>query len=134
MKNMKFRVRNEQHSEEIQDALFAKGYKWCYSNRYCNTEARFLFTYNNGNLTHDLCEQHFDDHQNREHVVFGGVIYSVDEMAGVGTSSIGLRPKHIAEGQRKWEILCAITRYVEDAKKVPQEWLEEFSELNGRMK
>lgn len=135
MKNMKFKVNDEQHSKEIQDALFAMGYVWNGSKEYYATKAISLFADISGTITYDDSgSNYFDKHTYKEHVVFGGVIYSLDEMAGVGTPPIGLRPKFICDALRKKEVLEAIARYVEADKKVPAEWLDEFVELNGRMK
>lgn len=47
MKDMKFRIQNEQHSKEIQECLFKLGFAWkAYKNRKVQyTEAAYLFAY-----------------------------------------------------------------------------------------
>lgn len=42
---------------------------------------------------------------------------------------IGLKPKYIHDEQRREEIREAIGRYVNNDKKVPVEWIEEFNAL-----
>jgi len=43
---------------------------------------------------------------------------------------IGLRPKHIVAQHRALEILAACKRYAQAAKQIPQEWLDELTEVN----
>lgn len=45
---------------------------------------------------------------------------------------LGLRPRHIAEAPRIQEIMEAATRYTEAGKQVPQDWLDELTELKAR--
>lgn len=47
---------------------------------------------------------------------------------------IGLRPKWIADRMRAQEILEACLRYITEGKRIPQEWLDELAELNGKLK
>lgn len=42
---------------------------------------------------------------------------------------LGLVPKWVRDLQRAHEILEAMTRYVEDRKPIPREWINEFIEL-----
>lgn len=43
---------------------------------------------------------------------------------------IGLLPKKDHDLERMWEIFRAMGSYMEDAKEIPQDWIEEFAELN----
>lgn len=44
-----------------------------------------------------------------------------------------LRPRHEVDKLRQQEILEAMTRYVEAGKKVPQEWILEFEDINNTL-
>ena len=44
---------------------------------------------------------------------------------------IGIRPKAIVDALRIKEILEAMTRYAEDGRKIPQEWVDELSIINS---
>lgn len=53
-KEMKFRVKNSKHCRQIQENLFAQGYKWAHhGQQVCYTAARFLFANSRGLLTYD---------------------------------------------------------------------------------
>lgn len=47
---------------------------------------------------------------------------------------LGLRPRCVSDAKRVLEILEAINRYIEVSKRVPEEWIDEFIELNDRLK
>lgn len=140
MKAMKFRVRDEQHSKEIQEALFEEGYSWHIEDvKLFMLSAEYLFANvysTNKYITYGNTYIDFQNQPCEECVVTNGVISSVacKQTQQAKNMPIGLRPKAIAEALRKVEVLEAIVRYVEAAEKVPQEWLEEFIELNGKMK
>jgi hypothetical protein len=65
MKDLKFRVKNPQHSEAIQKRLFELGYKWEARTSLYHTEKPALFCYKKGIITYgsleDIC-----DHPNTE--------------------------------------------------------------------
>jgi hypothetical protein len=46
---------------------------------------------------------------------------------------LGLRPRFIVDERRAIEIVEAMTRYVENAKPIPNEWLAELTEINKRL-
>ncbi len=47
---------------------------------------------------------------------------------------LGLRPRWLADIFRATEILDCFKRYIELAKPIPDEWIDEFVEINNRMK
>lgn len=47
---------------------------------------------------------------------------------------LGLTPKFIRDSDRKYEIIEAMFRYLETNKRIPQEWINEFDELNKNTK
>ena len=50
-KKMKIRIKNEEHSEVVQEALFALGYHWVYSGKkILDTGACWLYTDEDGNI------------------------------------------------------------------------------------
>lgn len=59
-KNMKFIVRDEDHSRIIQEALFAARYEW-YSNRGVEyLDSKYLYTNNYGLIQHGTGEDFFE--------------------------------------------------------------------------
>ena len=46
---------------------------------------------------------------------------------------LGLRPRSVVNHDRMREILGAMERYVNHGKRIPQEWIEEFEELNDTL-
>ena len=59
-KNMKFIVRDEDHSRQIQEALFAAGYKW-YSNRGIeHLDSKYLYTNNYGLIQYGTDKEFFE--------------------------------------------------------------------------
>ena len=59
-KNMKFRVRNEEHSKQIQEALFELGYYWrIYGSEVKHTAATHLYTSSTGELDWSVMESSF---------------------------------------------------------------------------
>lgn len=43
---------------------------------------------------------------------------------------IGLKPKHIHDQERVWEIVSAMSRYCEAGKTIPCEWIRELELLS----
>lgn len=69
-KDMKFRVRDEEHSKQIQETLFGLGYSWGVNhNQPRMTGCPFLFTYEGGSITFDEDSTWFDSHENPEHTI-----------------------------------------------------------------
>jgi hypothetical protein len=48
---------------------------------------------------------------------------------GTVKSPLGLKPKYIADEERKKDIISATQRYLEAGKKIPIEWIEEYNEI-----
>ena len=51
-KNMKFVVRDKRHSQQIQEALFALGYKWYLGNKIQYLDSSYLYTNRFGVIQH----------------------------------------------------------------------------------
>lgn len=59
-KAMKFRVDNEEHSRQIQEALFELGYSWCTGSKEVKyTLYKFLFTSEQGSIKFSDDEEYF---------------------------------------------------------------------------
>lgn len=72
-KSMKFRVRDEDHSRQIQETLFGLGYSW-YENceHRCSvkyTDCKFLYTYDNGDLAWSNIQPFFDGSESQENII-----------------------------------------------------------------
>jgi hypothetical protein len=66
-KSIKIRIANQAHSEFIQSALFLLGCGWSSRDKVLkNTYAKFLYAYENGNITMGNDEADFSDHKNTE--------------------------------------------------------------------
>lgn len=46
---------------------------------------------------------------------------------------LGITPRHIHQQQRMDDIYDACTRFYEAGREIPQEWIEEYVELNGEL-
>ena len=55
----------------------------------------------------------------------GGVVLSAKP-------PLGLRPRYIAEAQRRVEIQAAVMRYMDAGYPLPDEWIAEYNELAKR--
>ena len=66
-KNMKFRVKDEEHSKLIQEELFKLGYEWNGGKRVQYTDKEFLYTDENGWLSHGGYESTFLGYPPIEH-------------------------------------------------------------------
>lgn len=65
-KNMKIRIKDEEHSRLVQETLFAMGYKWVLSGGVGYTQMPWLSTYENGCIYFGSKKSEFDDHQHEE--------------------------------------------------------------------
>lgn len=79
-KNMKFRVENEKHSEQIQDYLFSIGYKWIEGSVYhvVNSDVRYLITSHNGSITWINNSNSFNDSVAQEYKLTSHTTYSIE--------------------------------------------------------
>lgn len=137
LKNMKFRVKDEEHSKSIQDALFAAGYTWAPGEaEHMYTDAPYLFANVDGYITflHDDPE-YFDNHEYQEYVLLDYEFVLASEVADVAADKppMGLRPRYIVAQERAIEIVEAMDRYVRAGKKLPTEWLTELIDVNREL-
>lgn len=52
-KNMKIRIKDEEHSKAVQEALFALGYRWVPNGfQVAHTEKDYLLTWSEGDITY----------------------------------------------------------------------------------
>ena len=66
-KNMKIRIKDEEHSRLVQETLFEMGYMWAVGTVVQHTSAPWIMTYKNGNICYSrLCEETFNSHSNQE--------------------------------------------------------------------
>lgn len=66
-KNQKIRVPSEAISKLVQEALFVQGYSWSISGQKpANLKCAYLYTYEDGNITNGVTEDHFREHKNQE--------------------------------------------------------------------
>lgn len=62
--NIKFKVKDEEHSKAIQETLFAAGYKWMVgSDTVLYTTAPYLYASENGTLMHGTDEDRFVEYR-----------------------------------------------------------------------
>lgn len=67
MKDMKFRVKSEEHSKAIQSWLFEHGYSWFKCGKdFRYTDKQFLFAYTDKSIMQSDDEGHFLTHSNTE--------------------------------------------------------------------
>lgn len=136
-KNMKFRVKDKEHSRLIQEALFTEGYSWDNGGtEYYATDAPYLFTSNNANITYDATRDsaYFDNHTNLEYsYILGEFVLAHKQKApfiGQLAPPLGIMARKMVNEVRLTDILEACTRYVAVGKQIPEEWLTELSDLN----
>ena len=81
-KNMKFRVKDEEHSKQIQEYLFSLGYKWSSLNqKILHTQARFLLVDIRGFITYEQDDNdYFKKHKNVEYQLKETKSYSLEEV------------------------------------------------------
>ena len=79
---MKFRVKDEEHSKQIQEYLFSLGCKWPSLNQKTQyTNARFLFVDIRGFITYEQDDNdYFKKHKNVEYQLKETKSYSLEEV------------------------------------------------------
>lgn len=93
MKNQKFKVANATISRLLQEELFKQGYEWGINGTNVVHELKpFIYTYNNGLITHGVTPSHFDESTNVE-------VRVVTENKLVIAELQTLRPKTIIFGK-----------------------------------
>lgn len=86
-KNMKFRVKDAEHSKQIQEYLFSLGYKWSSLNQKTqHTDALFLFVGIKGFITHEQDDnKYFEKHKYIEYQLKETKSYSLEEVKPIKT-------------------------------------------------
>ena len=85
-KNMKFRVKDAEHSKQIQEHLFSLGYRWCGNrNAVVYTDSSFLFTNNEGRLTQDYSIASGEKHPYTEYQLKETKSYYLEEVKPIKT-------------------------------------------------
>lgn len=136
-KQIKIRIRDEEHSRQVQNVAFKLGYGWSGTemfHQYVSKEALFFekMGYSDRSYITYSDAEYFAESDHAEYKLVG------DEFVPVETPEVapplGLRPRYVVEAIRIQEILSACTRYTEAAKTIPTLWLDELRELNSRVK
>ena len=90
-KNMKFRIKDEEHSKKVQDFLLNLGYRW--GRGFTETfipRAKYIYTNKNSQITgsvtsSDDAYQYFLQHENEEYQLKETKSYSLEEVKPIKT-------------------------------------------------
>lgn len=90
-KNMKFRIKDEEHSKKVQDFLLNLGYRW--GRGFTETfipQAKYIYTNKNSQITgsvtsSDDAYQYFLQHENEEYQLKETKSYSLEEVKPIKT-------------------------------------------------
>ena len=90
-KNMKFRIKDEEHSKKVQDFLLNLGYRW--GRGFTETfipRAKYIYTDKNSQITgsvtsSDDAYQYFLQHENEEYQLKETISYSLEEVKPIKT-------------------------------------------------
>ena len=85
-KNMKFRIKDEEHSKKVQDFLLNLGYRW--GRGFTETfipQTKYIYTNKNSQITgsvtsSDDAYQYFLQHENEEYRLKETISYSLEEV------------------------------------------------------
>ena len=85
-KNMKFRIKDEEHSKKVQDFLLNLGYRW--GRGFTETfipQTKYIYTNKNSQITgsvtsSDDAHQYFLQHENEEYQLKETISYSLEEV------------------------------------------------------
>ena len=85
-KNMKFRIKDEEHSKKVQDFLLNLGYRW--GRGFTETfipQTKYIYTDKNSQITgsvtsSDDAYQYFLQHENEEYQLKETISYSLEEV------------------------------------------------------
>jgi hypothetical protein len=153
LKDMKIKIKDEQHSKQVQEALFNMGYEWGDGGRTIkHTDAKALYTYEYGGLFYNSRDEdsteHFDENEKPEYKLsFGTFVPAVyipdpdfpqivivdDPHGGQPGPLLGLTPRIIRDKERLVEILEAMLRFAKGDMIIPDEWDNEYDELRERL-
>ena len=88
-KNMKFRIKDEEHSKKVQDFLLNLGYRWGrgFTETFI-TQTKYIYTNKNSQITgsvtsSDDAYQYFLQHENEEYQLKETISYSLEEVKPV---------------------------------------------------
>ena len=90
-KNMKFRIKDEEHSKKVQDFLLNLGYRW--GRGFTETfipQTKYIYTNKNSQITgsvtsSDAAYQYFLQHVNEEYQLKETISYSLEEVKPIKT-------------------------------------------------
>ena len=90
-KNMKFRIKDEEHSKKVQDFLLNLGYRW--GRGFTETfipRIKYIYTNKNSQITgsvtsSDDAYQYFLQHENEEYQLKETISYSLEEVKPIKT-------------------------------------------------
>ena len=90
-KNMKFRIKDEEHSKKVQDFLLNLGYRW--GRGFTETfipRTKYIYTNKNSQITgsvtsSDDAYQYFLQHENEEYQLKETISYSLEEVKPIKT-------------------------------------------------
>ena len=108
-KNMKFRIKDEEHSKKVQDFLLNLGYRW--GRGFTETfipQTKYIYTNKNSQITgsvtsSDDAYQYFLQHENEEYQLKETKTYSLEEVKPiktVATLGVDLNVEVTVNGER----------------------------------
>ena len=108
-KNMKFRIKDEEHSKKVQDFLLNLGYRW--GRGFTETfipQTKYIYTNKNSQITgsvtsSDDAYQYFLQHENEEYRLKETKSYSLEEVKpvkSIATLGIDLNVEVTVNGER----------------------------------
>lgn len=135
MKAMKFRVKDEQHSKEIQEALFAAGYGWGgkMTTTIENEDASFLYAEKDGYLLYSneySSDGFFDNEPHEETVLFNGFFFPalMKPTAEQPAEKSLVRTRKQFLQERQVELLRAMLADAEEGKMISYDYASELAE------
>mgnify|MGYP000529389039 FL=1 len=103
-KNMKFRVKDEEHSKQIQEYLFSLRYHWDDQARGVDyTDAPFLFTTRRGYISQTYNSGYVENNEYPEYRLKETKSYSLEEVKpikSIATLSVGLNVEVTVNGEK----------------------------------
>ena len=104
-KNMKFRVKDEEHSKQIQEYLFSLRYHWdgLQARGVDYTDAAFLFTNRRGYISQTYNSSYGENHEHPEYRLKETKSYSLEEVKpikSIATLGIDLNVEVTVNGEK----------------------------------
>ncbi len=108
-KNMKFRIKDEEHSKKVQDFLLNLGYRW--GRGFTETfipQIKYIYTNKNSQITGSVTSsddvyQYFLQHENEEYQLKETISYSLEEVKpikSIVTLGVGLNVEVTVNGEK----------------------------------